>query len=118
MLFILTTTPWGCIMTLVIIMIKGCEHCTRTKHRTEEEKKYLKNRLKTIEGQIRGISQMIDDDRYCDEVLIQISAVNKSLKGIGNKMLKGHLSTCVVEDIQNNKLEVIDDVMDLIGRLN
>lgn len=95
-----------------------CKKCARTKHRTDEEKKYLKKRLKTIEGQIRGISGMIDDDRYCDDVLIQISAVNKSLKSLGNEMLKGHLSTCVVEDIKNDKLEVIEDVMDLIGRLN
>ena len=65
-------------------MSKVCEHCTRTKHRTEEDKKYLKNRLKTIEGQVRGISGMIDEDRYCDDILIQISAINNSLKSLGN----------------------------------
>lgn len=99
-------------------MSKMCEHCVKTKHRTEEEKKELKTRLKIIEGQIRGISGMIDDDRYCDDILIQISAVNKSLKSFGNQMLKSHLSTCVVDDIKNDKLEIIDEVMDLIGRLN
>lgn len=99
-------------------MAKECRNCTKSKHRTEEEKKYLKKRLKTIEGQIRGISGMIDNDRYCDDVLIQISAVNKSLKSLATEMLKGHLSTCVVTDIQNNNLEVIEEVMDLIGRLN
>lgn len=90
----------------------------RLKQRSEEEKKYLKTRLKTIEGQIRGISGMIDDDRYCDDVLIQISAVQKSLKSIANEILKGHLSTCVVEDIKNDKLEVINDIMNLIRRLD
>ena len=99
-------------------MSETCKKCTRTKHRSDEEKKYLNTRLKTIEGQIRGISKMIEDDRYCDDVLIQISAVTKSLKSLGNEMLKGHLSTCVIEDIKNDKLEVIDDVMDLIGKLN
>lgn len=99
-------------------MKSSCEHCKKTKHRTEEEKKYLQTRLKIIEGQVRGIYQMIDDDRYCDDVLIQISAVMKSLKSLGNEMLKNHLSTCVVEDIQKNDLTVIDEVMDLIGRLN
>lgn len=99
-------------------MSKGCVHCKKTKHRTEEEKKYLIKRLKTIEGQVRGVRGMIEDDRYCDDVLIQISAISKSLKSLGNEMLKGHLSTCVIEDIKNDNLEVIDEVMDLIGRLN
>ena len=61
---------------------------------------------------------MISDDRYCDDILIQISAINKSLKSIGNRMLKSHLSTCVVEDINSGKLEVIDDVIDLFDKLN
>ena len=90
----------------------------KIKHRTEDEKKYLKNRLKTIEGQIRGISQMIDDNRYCDDVLIQISAVNKSLKSLGNEVLKGHLKTCVVNNIKENNLDIIDEVMSLIKKLD
>ena len=95
-----------------------CEHPKKAKHRTEEEKKHLITRLKTIEGQVRGIGQMIDDDRYCDDVLIQISAVTKSLKSLGNEILKSHLSTCVVEDIKDNQLEIIDEVMELIKRFN
>ena len=55
-------------MTLVIKM--ECEKCTRMKHRTEEEKKDLNRRLKIIAGQVNGISQMIEDDRYCNDVLI------------------------------------------------
>ncbi len=96
----------------------NCVKCTRKKHRTEEEKKSINKRLKIIEGQVRGISQMIDEDRYCDEVLIQISAIMKSLKSLGNEILKSHLATCVVEDIKNDKLDVIEDVVDLFGRLN
>ena len=92
--------------------------CSRYKHRTSEEKEHLKKRLKVIEGQVRGISGMIEEDRYCDDILIQISAINKSLKSLGNEMLKSHLSTCVVDDIKNNKLEVIDDVVDLFRKLN
>lgn len=99
-------------------MSKECVHCTRTKHRTESEKKEITTRLKTIEGQVRGIIGMIEDDRYCDEVLVQISAIHNSLKSLGNQILKSHLSTCVVDDIKNNKVEIIDDVMDLIRRLN
>ena len=99
-------------------MKKLCEKCTRSKHRTEEEKKSLIRRLNVIEGQVKGIKQMIEEDRYCDDILIQISAVNKSLKSLGYEMLKSHLATCVVEDIKNDKLEVIDDVIDLFEKLN
>lgn len=95
-----------------------CKNCTRSKHRTEIEKMKLEKRLKVVEGQVRGIIQMIDDDRYCSDVLIQLSAVENSLKSIGVEILKSHLSTCVVEDIKNDKLEVIDEVINLVGRLN
>ncbi len=95
-----------------------CKNCTRKKHRTEEEKKTLIKRLNVIEGQVKGIKQMIQDDRYCDDILIQISAINKSLKSLGTKILKNHMETCVVKDIKNDKLEVIDDIIDLFKKLN
>ena len=95
-----------------------CNECERSKHRTLEEKKYLQTRLKTIEGQVRGISKMIDEDKYCNDILIQLLAINKSIKSLSNDILKSHLSSCVVDDIKENKLEVIDEVMELIGRLN
>jgi len=93
------------------------ENKVRLKHRTEEEKNELIKRLNIIEGQVNGVKQMINDDRYCNDVLIQISAIDKSLKSLGNKILKIHLSSCVVDDIKNNKLEVIDEVIDLFGKL-
>lgn len=61
---------------------------------------------------------MVEDDRHCDDVLIQISAINKSLKSLGNEILKSHLSTCVVNDLKNNNLEVVDEVIDLFEKLN
>ena len=87
------------------------------KYRDEKEKQILQRRLKTIEGQVRGVSKMIEEDRYC-EVLIQISAIDKSLKSLGTMLLKNHLQTCVVKDIKNDHLEIIDDVMALIGKLS
>ena len=99
-------------------MCETCQKCPKSKHRTEEEKKKLTRRLKIIEGQVRGITQMIAEDRYCADVLIQISAVEQSLKKLGTEMLRSHISTCVTKDIQDNHLEVIDEVMNLIGRLN
>lgn len=97
---------------------ENCNNCQKTKHRTEEEKKKVTKRLNIIEGQIKGIKQMVEDDRYCNDILIQISAINKSLKSLGNEILKSHLSTCVVNDLKNNNLEVVDEVIDLFEKLN
>lgn len=95
-----------------------CQECTKSKHRDDEEKIKLKKRLCLLEGQIRGIKQMIDDDRYCDDILIQISAVTNSLRSLGNCILKSHMESCMVEEIKNDNLEIIDDIMDLFKRLN
>ncbi len=95
----------------------GYEKDIKIKNRTNDEKKYLDTRLKIIEGQIKGIRNMIDSDRYCSDVLIQISAVSNSLKSLGGEILKNHLSTCVVDEIKNNNLDIIDEVMELIKKL-
>lgn len=94
-----------------------CKKCLRTKHRTEEEKKKLERRLKIISGQINGISQMIRDDRYCDDVLLQVASATNALKSLGSEILKCHMKSCMVQDIKNNNLEVIDDVFKLFGKL-
>ena len=102
-------------------MLKNCENCKkciRNTHRTEKERNDLVKRLNVIEGQIKGIKQMLELDRNCDDILIQVSAVSKSLKSFGNSMLKSHLSTCVVEKIKNDDTEVIDEVMNLFKKLN
>ncbi len=88
------------------------------KCRDDAEKRYFDTRLKTIEGQVRGIRGMIEENRYCNDILIQISAVIKSLKSVENELLKNHLSTCVVRDIKNDKLEIIDEFMDFIKKIN
>ncbi len=98
--------------------MKKCKGCTLSKHRSEEEKAKIVKRLNIIEGQIKGIKQMIDDDRCCDDVLIQISAVSKSLKSLGNSMLKSHLELCLAEDLKNKEFDSIDDVIELLGRIN
>lgn len=95
-----------------------CNQCEKSTHRDETTKKKLIKRLKTIEGQIRGVQNMIDEDKYCNDVLIQLLAISKSIKSVSNEILKNHLSTCVVRDIKNNDSNIIDEVMKLIGRLN
>lgn len=97
---------------------KHCIDCTKNTHRDEETKKKLNKRLKTIEGQIRGVQNMINDDKYCNDILIQLLAINKSIKSVSNEIFKNHLSTCVVRDIKNNDPKIIDEVMELIRRLD
>ena len=96
---------------------KHCIDCTKNTHRDEETKKKLNKRLKTIEGQIRGVQNMINDE-YCNDILIQLLAINKSIKSVSNEIFKNHLSTCVVRDIKNNDPKIIDEVMELIRRLD
>lgn len=90
----------------------------RKKIRTKEEKDVLLKRLNIIEGQVRGIKQMIEENRYCGDILIQISAVTKSLQTTATSMLKNHMKTCVVDDLKNDKLDTIDELINLIKKLN
>jgi len=87
-----------------------CQACQKSTHRSEDEKKKITKRLNIIEGQVRGIKQMIADDRYCDDVLIQILAVKKSLESLANNILSCHLKGCVTRDLQNGNIEVIDEL--------
>ncbi len=101
----------------------GCEKCNKcllcgkSTHRTDEEKKNLKKRLNIIEGQIRGIKQMVDDDRYCEDILIQLSAVDKAIESIENAVLSSHVKNCVVYEIQSGNLDMVDDVIELFKKL-
>ena len=93
-----------------------CDKCHKLKHREEDIEVHYIKRLNRIEGQVRGISKMITDNRHCDDVLIQISAVKKSLESLGREILENHMKTCMVDDIKNNKFETIDEVIKLIRR--
>lgn len=88
----------------------------KTTPRNEETKKRLLTRLNKIEGQIRGISKMIEEDRYCDDVLIQLSAINKSIKSLANQILDAHLKSCVKNNIKNGNDEILDELLNLITR--
>ncbi len=99
-------------------MNEMCEHCTiRHAHHSEELKKDFTNRLRRIEGQIRGINRMINEDVYCDDILNQISAIQSALTSVSKLILEAHLKSCVVEQINEGKIEVIDEVMKTINKL-
>ena len=91
--------------------------CEKRKHRAEEEKKALMNRLSRIEGQIRGIRGMVEKDAYCTDILVQASAASAALNSFNKELLASHIRTCVAEDIRQGKDEVIDELMDTLQRL-
>ncbi len=87
------------------------------KPRSDEEMKQLKNRIHRITGQLNGIEKMLDENRYCGDILIQIAAVEKALESFGYIVLSNHLKTCVTQDVLDGKNETMDEVMDMIKKL-
>ena len=92
-----------------------CEKCdVRHKDRTEEEKKKLVNRLKKAEGQIRGIQKMVEEDSYCPDILIQVSAVTNALNSFNKELLACHIKSCVKEDIKAGNDETINELVEVL----
>ena len=91
--------------------------CHTYKERTEKETKDLVNRLSRVEGQIRGIKDMVIEDRYCVDILTQVSAVQSALNSFNKVLLSNHIKTCVVEDIKNGEEEVVDELCRTIQKL-
>ena len=88
----------------------------RVKNRSGDQKKQLSNRINRIIGQMNGVKSMIENDRYCDDVLIQLSAIDKAIKGLANIILNDHIHSCVVENVKEDHLEVLDEIVDLFKR--
>ena len=96
----------------------NCPHCgTRKKMRTEEEQRALLSRLKRAEGQIRGIERMVENDAYCPDILIQVSAVTSALNSFNKELLASHVKSCVAEDIREGKEETVDEMVKLLQKL-
>lgn len=96
---------------------KGCCCGAKTTQRAEEQKKKLVNRLKRLEGQIRGIQAMVEQDAYCNDILIQSAAVNAAINAFNKELLASHIRTCVVEDIRKGDTEVVDDLVATIQKM-
>lgn len=90
----------------------------REKYITDEEKHNLNKRLNIIEGQVRGIKQMVDTDRKCEDILIQVAAIDRALKSLGKTVLKSHINSCITNDIKNGNLDTLDDLFEMFGRIN
>ena len=95
-----------------------CNICSNEKKtiRTKKEKKELINRVNRIVGSMNGIKNMIIDDRYCDDILIQLSAIDKSIKSLANLMLDNHIHSCVLNDVNKGNYEVLDEIVNLFKR--
>ena len=91
--------------------------CHKKKKRSEKEYKDLLNRLSRIEGQVRGIRKMVEQDAYCTDVLIQVSAVNAALNSFNKVLLANHIRTCVAENIRNGNDEVVDELVTVLQKL-
>lgn len=98
--------------------IKTCPHCSgRTKERTEKESKDLINRLSRIEGQIRGIKNMVEQDAYCPDILTQVSAASSALNSFTKVLLANHIKSCVADDIKAGNEEAVDELTELLQKL-
>lgn len=87
------------------------------KQRGADEKKDLITRLNRIEGQVRGIRTMVEEDRYCVDIVTQVSAIQSALNGFNKELLARHIKTCVSDDIQAGNEEAVDELCDLLKKL-
>ncbi len=95
----------------------NCCSCGKKRVRSEAEMKKLCNRLCRIEGQVRGLREMLQKDVYCTDILIQVSAVNAALNSFSKELLSEHLRTCVADGIRRGDDEVIDELVGVLQKL-
>lgn len=96
-------------------MNKCCSE--RTKERTEKEYRSLSNRLARIEGQVRGVQNMLDKNAYCTDILVQVSAITAALNAFNRELLSSHIKTCVVEDIKSDNTETVEELIEILKKL-
>lgn len=96
-----------------------CTHdcCLKHKHREDKEYRDLINRLSRIEGQIRGIRAMVEEERYCIDIITQVSAVSSALNAFNKALLSQHIKTCVADNIRKGNDEVIDELCETLKKL-
>lgn len=90
--------------------------CNNETVRSVEERKSLTNRLSRIEGQIRGLRAMVEEDKYCGDILVQSSAVMKAIGAFSRQILDTHVKRCVVHGVQEGKEEIVDELIGLVHK--
>lgn len=96
---------------------KCCAQCERHKHRETTEYKDLMNRLSRIEGQVRGIKKMVEEERYCVDILTQVSAIQSALNAFNKCLLSNHIKSCVAAKIQEGDEEIVDELCNTIQKM-
>ena len=97
-------------------MDQRCD-CHKTRKRSGEELKLLCNRLSRIEGQVRGLREMLNKDVYCPDILVQVSAVNAALNSFSRELLSEHIHTCVADGLRRGEDEVVDELVGVLQKL-
>lgn len=98
-------------------VVETCPHCEKYKERSEKEYRDLCNRLSRVEGQIRGIRKMVENDYYCTDILVQVSAATAALNSFNKVLLGNHIKTCVAQDIRDGKEDRIDELVNVLQKL-
>lgn len=94
-----------------------CAGHQKTTPRSGEELRLLKNRLNRMAGQLSGIGKMLDENRYCGDILTQVAAVESALQSFGYLVLQDHMETCVVEEIRRGNTGIVDEAVELVKKL-
>lgn len=90
-----------------------------SKPRPDDEKQKILNRLKRVEGQVRGIQKMVEEDRYCIDILVQISAIQSALKNTGITITERHMKHCVTDAINSGDGEAsIEELMSVLKQFS
>lgn len=97
----------------------SCIHCDEKKTiRKEEDKKKLISRINRLKGQMDGIRKMIEDDRYCGDVLIQLAAISSSVKSLSSVIFENHMHSCVLKSIKEGDDSSIDEIVELFKKFS
>lgn len=101
--------------------VTSCVECKNSPKkrfwRDEETVKQLVNRLSRIEGQVRGIKRMIEEDAYCDDVLNQISSIQSAINGVARLLLGKHMKICIRDQLLAGDVQVMDEILKTIFKL-
>ena len=97
-------------------MAHECD-CCKSRQRSEQELKKLMHRLSRIEGQVRGLREMLQRDAYCTDILVQVSAVNAALNSFSRELLSEHIHTCVADGIRAGDDTVVDELVSALQKM-
>lgn len=96
---------------------RTCPECAKKTKRDEQLKLKLANRLKRMEGQLRGLRTMVENDAYCNDILIQSASVVSAMNGFNRELLANHIRSCVANDLRDGNNQVVDELCDTLRLL-